>query len=348
MKTYHIAKNGQDNDSFGGDENHSWMTIGYAAKRASGGDTVILDDGVYDESMLNFTGGSANALTTLKALNRNKAIIRPTSLSSQGWVACFDQHTPYVAYLGIFADVSAVTGGPRTPYYAQAGTGFLVYESGTAKGSRGGGTADSEASGIDLGQATLGGNVIRDFDLFDNGAPGSNFDHQIYLVGSNNVVEDSRISVSIADGEAITLHDVNGQISGNIIRRNRIFDNKGHAIVLSERINGGEISDNFISGNAVGVYSYNGVIVGVKILRNTFNGNRGAAVTLTPGSVDTLVKDNVWSGNGYDGVEDGGTGTIQEGNTIRPGEITPPAIRTYRFAVTGEIAVEDITGGPKK
>src|SRR5437762_8736682 len=67
--TYHVALNGNDNPSSGTLAN-PWRTINYGVSQLSPGDTLLVQPGIYDESLLNAIPAGMNATNrvTVKAL----------------------------------------------------------------------------------------------------------------------------------------------------------------------------------------------------------------------------------------------------------------------------------------
>lgn len=71
--TYHVAKNG--NDAHAGSSSHPWQTIGKAAVSMVPGDSVLISEGVYYETIVPSRSGAPGLPITYKAYGNDKVIV---------------------------------------------------------------------------------------------------------------------------------------------------------------------------------------------------------------------------------------------------------------------------------
>jgi len=74
--TYYVAKNGSDSNP--GTQGSPFLSIQHAANSVSAGDTVIVGDGTYVETVFISRSGTSSARITFKSQNKWGAIIQPT------------------------------------------------------------------------------------------------------------------------------------------------------------------------------------------------------------------------------------------------------------------------------
>ncbi|MBR2886264.1 MAG: right-handed parallel beta-helix repeat-containing protein, partial [Clostridia bacterium] len=81
--TYYVSPEGSDSSS-GLSESEAWKTFSYAAKTAQAGDTVIFEDGTYNESQLTIITNSGTEFLPIvfKSKNKHGAIINYTDENS--------------------------------------------------------------------------------------------------------------------------------------------------------------------------------------------------------------------------------------------------------------------------
>ncbi len=85
----YVAKNGNDGND--GSKAAPWLTIQHAVNSTGAGDTVVVGDGVYQETVKFKVSGTAAAPITLRSENKWRAKIAPTDTSANGdyvvWLA---------------------------------------------------------------------------------------------------------------------------------------------------------------------------------------------------------------------------------------------------------------------
>jgi len=348
MKTYHIAKNGQDSDGFDGDKDHAWLTGNYAMTRIKGGDTLILDDGVYVEAWRNVipSGTQANP-TTIKALNARKAILRPGD--SRYYVVEITQPRQWIVIDGIDADGAGVTLYGSYYFYSETGElSNIVLRNGVARGC----INDGEYGPVGI---MLGGhkNVAghHHFQVLNmdssrhvntaNVGPGDGYG--LYLAASDSLIK----GCTFAKNGGYQLHKYTASQVGldrNIITENEIdgsASNKGQAAVI---LSGGK-GNRFFKNNVIGSSASSGVDIAYSendtvVEDNIIQKSAGAAVRVraTDGKPSkNQVINNHFDENEPNAVLDEVGDTIVYGNTV--GVIVPnpptPTGKKYKFAATG-------------
>lgn len=73
--THYVAKTGNDGGNTCLNQNSPCLTIARGISQMSGGDTLIVGDGTYDEQITNMPSGSVNAYTTIQAQNLHGATV---------------------------------------------------------------------------------------------------------------------------------------------------------------------------------------------------------------------------------------------------------------------------------
>jgi parallel beta-helix repeat protein len=100
---YFVSPNGNNNNS-GLSLDEAFKTIQYAADFATPGDTVWVNDGVYNEAVTITNSGFENLWITFKAINQHKAVV------SNSWGDCFKVDANYIVIDGFSLTTSAVYG----------------------------------------------------------------------------------------------------------------------------------------------------------------------------------------------------------------------------------------------
>jgi hypothetical protein len=220
--TFYVAKSGDDsngcyNAQYGGG---AMGTIAGGISCMSGGDTLIIGDGVYAEQINNtIPSGSPDAPTVIRAANRNGVVVRPDGTQSWfiGVVTIYARS--YITVDGVDADASNV----EEAYYVIDGSTGIVLQNGTARNGQG-----IYGSGIELKAAS--GNQVLNMDIASNGT--GTAAHGIYVSGSNNLIEGNRIYRNSGYGVHIYGYG-NTYPSYNTIRYNEVFANVwGSAYVI--------------------------------------------------------------------------------------------------------------------
>lgn len=303
--TYYVAKTGSD--AWPGTEASPKLTLGGGCALLAGGDTLIVGDGTYDEQIMRFSipSGSAGLPTTIRAANRNQAILRPTQdYGNANCLAWIDARS-YIIIWGIYGTAAGMRGreGASFGFYT-TDSHHIVYEAGTVRDGFGLGVDDG--TGIEFKSPTHHCSAL-DMDLHDNGE--SSFDHGIYVSGDDNLVDGCRVSGNFGYG----IHFYSG-VTGtrNVARHNESWANGSSGILLAG-IPGANLAYNNIchsnGSHGLTVFSDSN-----KAWNNTFYANGGAAVYIRNTATGTELINNIMFGNGVDDVLNDGSGTIDSYN----------------------------------
>jgi len=163
-------------------------------------------------------------------------------------------------------------------------------------------------------------NEVLNCSIHDNGRfPGINTGYGAYVFSSDNLFEGNEIYNNSGYG----LHFYNNHgalnVSRNIIRRNRIYDNGTHGgtnygivVAYGDR---NQVYENTIYGNSGGVMVYT-KSSGAEVYNNTIYNNMvtGIMIQYASGSV---VRDNTLYGNGEDIVDLGDDSAITNNHVRR-------------------------------
>jgi len=311
--TYYVAKTGSDANTCtqAGVQQTAKLTVTGGVSCMAGGDTLIILNGTYAEGPITrIPGGSAGAPTIIRAQNRNQAIVRPSS-----GFAVFYLDASYITIDGIDADCNNVTAGSCGPYlYNNANAPRnITLQHGTARNAKG-----VYGSGIELGQG--GNHLIWDMDVINNGSD-KQFDHGIYVYGSNVTVDGNRIRGSAGWGIHV-YHGCDGKngcpSTGIVIRNNTVYSNSNRSALLITQSSGTLIYNNILYSNGVdGIELYGSGVSGTQIYNNTIYGNGRYCVHIPDtGSSTTSVRNNICYGNGTDRVLDQGSSTTSSNNLM--------------------------------
>ena len=208
--TIYVAKGGSDSNSCSSarSSNIPKASINGGIACMSGGDTLIIGDGTYDEQITaEIPSGSSGAPTVIQAANRNGVVVRP---SGRYWgIAVFSiDGRSYITIDGIDADAQNV----EQPYYVENDSRHITIKNGTARNGQG-----YYGSGIELRNSSE--NTVINMDVCDNGV--GVLAHGIYASGSNNLIQGNRVYRNSGFG----LHVYPYSATYNIIRGNEVHDN---------------------------------------------------------------------------------------------------------------------------
>jgi parallel beta-helix repeat protein len=287
--TRYVSKSGNDsyNCSQAQSPSTAKLTIAAGIACMSGGDTLIIGDGVYAEHIQNLIpGGYPGAPTIIQAANAGAVTVRPNNANTSG-VIWIDQD--YITVDGLDFDAVHSAG---SPFYVADNLGpvsNLTFKNGRARNGRG----EIMNSSCILIHAR--NSLFQNIEI-DGCSTGTNYDHGIYLWdGANNVFENNRIHNN--GGYGIQFYSPRGGLDNNIVRNNAIYDNAMSAVVLFSGSNN-RFHDNVIYRNGRGLQiGGSGQIAN----NNTFHDNSHFCIWVQDGSGHQL-RDNVCYSNMVDAI----------------------------------------------
>jgi parallel beta-helix repeat protein len=279
--TYDVAPNGNDANS--GTANQPFHTVRAGLQALAPGDTLYLRAGIYAAEDIN-TG------------------LTGTSWSDAPVIAAYPGETVQMGVIGL---------GPDVQYLIFDGLIFdgLWIEANHIR------VQNSEIHhGVVSGVYLFGSfNEIINCEVHDNGS--TEFEHGLYITGSNNLVEGSQIYNNAGWG----VHMYNGSGQGtndNIVRGNEIHNNaqagdRGPGIILSSG-SGNKAYDNVIWENEGGIDIAYGAS-NTHVYNNTIYRNNQYGIAVGAGTSDAIIENNNIYENAGPAIVDAGRGTI-----IRP------------------------------
>lgn len=293
---FYVETNG--NDSASGSSSAPFKTITHGVKQLKPGDTLIVGDGVYAESLDRVIPyGEPGKPVTLRAKNPRKAIIRPNPGSrfviimgthnqknSEGKYISADRYITIEGFVldgvNIYDDVVRVSGATidnvagnedSRPHHISIINNEIMNAAGhwrariheidfTGKHPHFNRDADGPW-GHGISNSYVNDVVIRGNDLHHNGL--TDFDHGVYHFGHEGVIENNRSYQNAGTGLKVGW----GESTRNIhVRYNTVYDNNRVMENVSKGKNG--TGPTKIGGRGIGVYRgtgnmvYNNVIWG--------------------------------------------------------------------------------------
>jgi Right handed beta helix region len=323
--TYYVSKSGSNGNSCATAQSagsSAKLTINDGAACVSGGDTLIVQDGVYDEWLNDVTpSGSAGAPTTFKAQNRFGATIRPPAIAWIGGIA-LGTGRQWIVIDGFVIDLVntyntgiMAAGSHIVVQYNEVKN--MVPPSDPANGGAGLNTS------VTCTDVVFAHNKVHDLAMAE---PVTNNTHGIYIKCNNVVVENNEFyniaSHGIQQYNQNTRPEEGSTGSSNlIVRNNYVHDVYSRGILLSSGSNNvaynnvvyrAGLGDNrpamhlgeFCTFNCSTPQAYN----------NTVVSSPGNCIRLSA-TQNATVKNNICWQNGVDSVvHDGDTNTTSDHN----------------------------------
>jgi hypothetical protein len=270
----------QGSDSNPGTSAQPVRTITRAYALASAGTTIMVAPGVYTDYQ---SGWGLR-------LGKSGTASSPIILKSQvKWGAIIDGQSVSDRYQAIYIDGSynvvdgfEIRGGPDGGISIWgSGNQILnnhIHHNGTRASSSGLGQ-----DGIYSSQSTANNRYIGNF-IRDNGRPGSNLDHALYLCGDNEWVLNNVLLRNAAWG----LHIAGYTTVSNLKAYNNVIAHNGKGgIMIWMAVSGVDIKNNIIFQNGqYGLTSFDAHGSGVVVDRNLVFGNTSGNYNFTAGSSD--------------------------------------------------------------
>ena len=305
--TYYVNKAGRDSNSCtqGQSRGTAKLTIGSGIACLSGGDILIIGDGVYTEAIMNtIPGGLSGRYTTLRAENANSAIVRPP------YGGYININHDYITLDGIWFDAINSSSGLIT---IDDNVSHIIIKNGKLSNTRG---QHASSHGILVGLSDL--QILNnEFFGISNAEDNYHSDHGIYLHAGNSLIEGNTFR-DIPHGSGVQIYYWQRGLSGdnNIIRNNKFYNigNSAGAIAYGVRVmfiynaTGTQIYNNLIYGNSVSLEIHNAH--GTAFYNNTVYGTTTGqfCVLIANGSTNTKIRNNICYGNANNNIVDNSPG----------------------------------------
>ena len=309
--TYYVAKTGSNSNSCAqaASPGSAKLTVAAGLACLSGGDTLIVGDGTYNEQIFRqIPSGTAAARTTLKAANANKAILKPSGTAEHSVIVIHDND--YITIDGMVADAADQ---PGSAFILTGTASNNIIKNGTAR------NAHTEwGFGIHTQDPTASYNQVLNMDSYNNGVSGSNKEHGIYMASDGNIIDGNRVY----DNEAYGIHIYSNKysISDNIVRNNFVYNNRLRGVMIQGT--GHSFYNNVVYGNAIGV-NIDGA--NLRVLNNTIYNNNNVCIWNQDGS-GHKIQNNICYGNASDSIQDSSGGNAISNNLFtNPGFVNSGA-----------------------
>ena len=321
---FYVAHTGSDRN--GGTSDAPWQTISHAVAQLRSGDTLFIRGGTYtgsanviDSERFAVPSGTAwSRAITIAAEPGGLVILRPDDGLQAIRLTASAPH--YLVFQDFVIDMSSqrtpsALGGPSGIYVSSGShhNRFLRLD-----------ISNNAGTGIEFSDNNGNSpfNEVLQCAIHDNGRhPAVNSGYGAYVFTSDNLFDGNTIHGNGGYGLHLFSEKPSSQVSRNIIRNNRIYDNgrqggTNYGIVIASG-DANVARDNSISSNRGGLLVYerssNALVEG-----NTIVNNSPLEGILIAGAVGTVLRGNTISGNAID-IVDLGSGTVGAGPTATPG-----------------------------
>lgn len=255
---YYVSKSGNDAFSCFAAQNTATpkQTIAAGIRCLSAGDTLYIHEGTYNEATNEYrtklpSGNSWQTAVTIAGYPGEKVIIQPKSGESEVLrIMGSSGGTRYVVFDNLILDGTNITSNIVKITYTGTNPNNTAHhiriQNCELKHAKTNGIfVDSESNN----------NEFINLKIHDNGA--SDFDHGMYISGSNNMIEKCDIYRNAGWGIHIYTEHKPESANYNIVRRNNIHENaragnRGFGIIISSGT-GNTVYNNLIWGNNGGI-----------------------------------------------------------------------------------------------
>ena len=266
--TYYVSTSGSDSNS--GSSAAPFRTITYAYSLATAGTTIIVEPGTYTDYQSGWglhlnKSGTASSPIVLKSQVQDQAIIDGQFASDRN--KCVYLDGSYNVVEGF-----EISHAPNTGIYIEGNSNQILDNEIDNNGTQG--STDPEGQGIYSSEGTSGNIYERNY-IHDNGYPGSNLDHGLYICGDNESVINNVVFRNAACGLQIAGYTT----ASNTKVYNNVFAWNGEdGIILWQALNGIDIKNNIVyhnGGYGIGFYAAtgSGVTINNNVVYANINGN---------------------------------------------------------------------------
>lgn len=275
---HYVAKTGSDSNN-GTSWDDAWLTIGYALTRISGGETLIIGDGTYDECLIDtIPSGSSGSPTIIQAANRNMAILAPTSSPAEYVIRL--SGLSYITIDGIVTDAGSLKNCAGIGTHPTVASNIVI-KNGTMRNGKG-----TFGSGID---GLYVNSLILNNDIYNNGETAGNAAHGIYFQGHDTIIDGNRCYGNDAYGIVIFQKKGSGA-DNNIVRNNVIYSNTLRSLGVFTG-NGNLIYNNIIHDGPTHGINVDQTASNTKVYNNTIYNNSGNGILI--GGSTNMAKNNI-------------------------------------------------------
>lgn len=256
-RVYYVSPSGSDVDS--GGQANPWQTIQHVADSVLPGDTVYIRAGIYPEAVVLTVSGSQNQRITFMAVPGEDVTIR--SLEITAGVSFLDISDLTVQGFSVWGldlagnnhDITLshlrIIGGEAGVHFTRGASGaspengpvsLITLEHSLIQGA--------EYTAVDCTPGPCENMTFRNLEIADAGRSGESFfgaDGLAVERGRDILVEDCSIHDNGGDGIDVNSRDFSGNVSGIVVRRNRVVRNRQNGIKLWA---GGRIENNILWG----------------------------------------------------------------------------------------------------
>lgn len=306
--TYYVATTG--NDSNPGTEASPFRTINRGVKALKPSDTLYVNSGTYNESLINPlpSGLSASQPTTITGpTGANRPVLRPTSGNS--YIILLNQNRSNIRFKNLVIDGRAYSGTLNAALATNGDftiTGLTLEDCELIGRTGVGPTASAVVIAVNT-KATVRRCSIHGWR--NSGNPAA---HGLYWRGSNGLIEQNEIYDN--NGYGLQFYGTSNMVHNNIFRSNYVHDNDASAIYCC-RGNNNKIYNNIMVKNSTSGIWFNAGSDN-HLYNNTIYNNSVAGIWLTGGSGS--IGNNIVYQNGANIKQQVGTFSLFSNLTTDP------------------------------